>query len=138
MPTTFDPATDIGDLSDKTILVTGGNAGLGKATVEALAAHNPKCLYLCCRRRSSGESLVESIHQEHPAAKIEVLELDLADLDSVKQCAKEFQSRSEQLDILVLNAGVSSTPYQKTKQGFEYQYAVNQHCSPRSDETDKR
>ena len=123
MPSTFDPATEISDLSEKTILVTGGNAGLGKATVEALAAHNPRCLYLCCRRRSSGEELVQSIHQTHPEANIVILELDLSDLDSVKRCANEFQSRSEQLDILFLNAGVSSTPYQKTKQGYEYQYA---------------
>lgn len=121
MPSTFDPAKDISDLSDKVILVTGGNAGLGKATVEALAAHNPKCLYLCCRKRASGEALVESIHSTHPKADIVVLDLDLADLDSVKQCAKEFQGRSEQLDILILNAGVSATPYQKTKQGYEYQ-----------------
>lgn len=124
MPRTFDPATEIPDLSDKTILVTGGNAGLGKATVEALAAHNPKCLYLCCRRRESGEALVKSIHKEHPKANVEVLELDLSDLDSVKQCAKEFQSRSQQLDILILNAGVSSSPYQKTKQGYEYQWVA--------------
>lgn len=123
MPRTFDPATEIPDLSEKIILVTGGNAGLGKATVEALAVHNPKCLYLCCRRRASGEDLVASIHEKHPEANIVVLELDLSDLDSVKRCAKEFHSRSEQLDILYLNAGVSSTSYQKTKQGYEYQYA---------------
>lgn len=122
MPSTFDPAKDIPDLSDKTILVTGGNAGLGQASVEALAAHNPRCLYLCCRRPDSGEALVKSIHEHHPTAKIEVLQLDLSDMDSVKQCAKDFQSRSQNLDILMLNAGVSSTPYQKTKQGYEYQY----------------
>lgn len=124
MPSSFDPAKDIPDLSDKTILVTGGNAGLGKATVEALAAHNPRCLYLCCRKRASGEALVQSIHEKYPDANVSVLELDLSDLDSVKQCAKEFQSRSEQLDCLILNAGVSSTPYQKTKQGYEYQCAT--------------
>lgn len=121
MPATFDPATEIGDLSDKTILVTGGNAGLGQATVEALAVHKPKCLYLCCRTRSTGEAVVASIHKEHPDAQIEILALDLSDLDSVKQCAKEFQSRSEQLDILILNAGVSSTAHQTTKQGYEWQ-----------------
>lgn len=122
MPKDFDPAKEIPDLSDKTILVTGGNAGLGKATVEAFAAHNPKALYLCCRKRASGEAVVESIHEQHPKANVEVLDLDLNDLDSVKQCAKDFQSRSEKLDILVLNAGVSSLPPGKTKQGYESQY----------------
>lgn len=129
MPSTFDTSADIPDLSGKSILVTGGNAGLGKATVVALAAHNPKCIYLCCRRRASGEALVQSVLEDHPDANIVVLELDLSDLDSVKRCAKEFQGRSEQLDILILNAGVSSTPYQKTKQGYEYQYVSK---SPRS------
>lgn len=126
MPLTFDPATEIGDLSDKTILVTGGNAGLGAATVTALAAHNPKCLYLCCRTRATGEAVVESIHQEHPQACVEILALDLSDLDSVKQCAEDFHARSEQLDILILNAGVSSSAYQTTKQGYEWQYVISE------------
>lgn len=56
MPSSFDPAKDIGDLSGKTILVTGGNAGLEKATVEALASHNAKCIYIACRKRASGEA----------------------------------------------------------------------------------
>lgn len=121
MSVKFSPATDIGDLNEKTVLVTGGNAGLGQATVEALAAHNPRCLYLCCRKVANGEALVQSIHQQHPKANIQVLPLDLSDLESVKACAREVQSRSDRLEILILNAGVSSTPHQMTKQGYEYQ-----------------
>lgn len=117
----FNPPTDIRDLSEKTILVTGGNAGIGKATVEALAAHNPKCLYLCCRKMASGEAVVQSIHEQHPQANIQVLPLDLSDFESVKACASEVQRRCDRLDILILNAGVSSTPHQTTKQGYEYQ-----------------
>ena len=124
MPSSFDPAKDIGDLTGKTILVTGGNAGLGKATVQALAAHNAKCIYLCCRRRSSGDALVTLIHETQPKANVVVLELDLADLESVNKCAAELKRATDRLDILILNAGVSSTPYQKTQQGYEYQYVV--------------
>ena len=122
MPKHFDSAKDIPDLQGKVILVTGGNAGIGEATVRALAAHNPRCIYLCARRTDSGAQVVSAIHEQHPDAKIDVLELDLSSFDSVKKCAASFNQRSERLDILFLNAGVASTAPATTKEGYEKQF----------------
>ena len=112
-------------LADWRVTVTGGNAGIGSATVAALAGHNPSCIYLCARRRSSAEETVDSIHKQHPKANIEILELDLGSFDSVKKCEAEFNHRSDRLDILILNAGVSATAPTLTKDGFENQFGIN-------------
>lgn len=122
MPKHFDSEKDIPDLEGKVILVTGGNAGIGEATVRALAGHNASKIFLCCRRRSSGEAVVNTIHQQHPDAKIEILELDLSSFDSVKKCAAAFDQKSNRLDILFLNAGIASTAPAKTKEGYENQF----------------
>lgn len=105
--------------------MTGGNAGIGSATVRALAAHNPACIYLCARRRSSAEETANSIRQQHPNAQIKVLDLDLSSFDSIKECAAEFNRQSTRLDLLFLNAGISTLPHAVTKDGYEHQFAVN-------------
>jgi NAD(P)-dependent dehydrogenase (short-subunit alcohol dehydrogenase family) len=122
MPKRFNSAKDIPSLQGKVILVTGGNAGIGEATVRALAAHNPRCIYLCARRTSSGEQVIRTVQKQHPNATIDVLELDLSCFDSVKKCADTFNSRSDRLDILFLNAGVASTAPATTKDGYEQQF----------------
>lgn len=122
MPKAFNPATEIPGLTNKVVLVTGGNAGIGAAIVRALAPHNPECIYLCTRRRSSGDEVVKAIHQEQPDAKVEVLELDLNSFESVRKCAAEFERRSERLDLLFLNAGISTTKAAMTEEGFESQF----------------
>ena len=125
MPKTFDSIKDISELEEKVVLVTGGNAGLGAATVRAIAAHNPSCIYLCARRRSAAEEAVTSIHAEHPKANIQILGLDLNSFDSVKTCAAEFNQLSSRLDILFLNAGVSATLAGLTNEGYENQFGIN-------------
>ncbi|KAF2769131.1 NAD(P)-binding protein [Teratosphaeria nubilosa] len=125
MPKSFDPAKDIPDLSGRVILVTGGNAGLGAATVEALAPHKPECIYLCARNVSTAEALVQKIHQTSPNANIKILALDLASLDSVKKCASEFNDQASRLDILFLNAGISMQEPSLTQEGYEVTFGVN-------------
>jgi NAD(P)-dependent dehydrogenase (short-subunit alcohol dehydrogenase family) len=105
MPKSFDSAKDIPDLSDKVILVTGGNAGIGEATVRALVPHNPACIYLCARKTAAGEAVMRSIRETHPKANITLLTLDLASLSSVKACAEDFNRQADRLDVLFLNAG---------------------------------
>ena len=109
-----------------------GNSGVGEAIVRALAPHNPRCIYLCARRTSSGDQIVNSIHEEHPDAKIDVLELDLSSFDSIKKCAAKFDSTSDRLDLLFLNAGIAATPAAQTKEGYESQFGGMQTIALRS------
>jgi NAD(P)-dependent dehydrogenase (short-subunit alcohol dehydrogenase family) len=132
---TFEPKRDIPSLDGKVILVTGANAGIGKATIRALALHGPARIYLCARRRSAAETAAaETAAAETAAAElraecrydsISILNLDLASLDSVKTCAAEFNEKEGRLDLLFLNAGVASTAPAVTREGYEYQFGVN-------------
>jgi NAD(P)-dependent dehydrogenase (short-subunit alcohol dehydrogenase family) len=69
--------------------------------------------------------LVTSIKQTVPTVNIVVLELDLASLESVKQCAQTFVKASPRLDILVLNAGVAGVAPGLTKEGYEMHFGTN-------------
>ncbi|KAL6241306.1 hypothetical protein RBB50_011779 [Rhinocladiella similis] len=122
---TFDPAQDIPNLNGKVVLVTGGNAGIGKATIRALARHSPARIYLCARRREAAETAAAGLRSESRFDRIHILDLDLATLDSVKKCAAEFNEKENRLDLLFLNAGVASTAPALTREGYEFQFGVN-------------
>ncbi|KAK9318924.1 hypothetical protein V1517DRAFT_349555 [Lipomyces orientalis] len=122
---TFEPAKDIPSLKGKVILVTGGNAGIGKATIRAIALHDPARIYLCARRRSAAETAAAELRAESQYNRIDVLDLDLASLDSVKKCAAEFNEKENRLDLLFLNAGVAGTAPALTREGYEFQFGVN-------------
>lgn len=122
---TFEPRKDIPSLEGKVVLVTGGNAGIGKATIRAIALHDPARIYLCARRRSAAETAAADLRTESRYNRIDILDLDLASLDSVKKCAAEFNERESRLDLLFLNAGVASTAPAVTREGYEFQFGVN-------------
>lgn len=111
-------------LDGKVIVVTGGNSGLGYESVKLLASKNAS-LILASRSLEKGLKAKEEIISEYPKAKIEVMALDLGNLESIEEFAKNFKSKYKQLDILFNNAGVMNTPYSKTEQGFEHQIGVN-------------
>ncbi|KAF4967051.1 hypothetical protein FSARC_5342 [Fusarium sarcochroum] len=123
----FNPHRDIPDLSGKAILVTGGNTGLGAATIKLLAPHNPLVIYLCVRPVSlpSAEELVSSIKLSSPNINIEILPLELSSLEKVKKFASDFLQEAKQLDLLLLNAGISSTAPALTEDGYESQFGIN-------------
>ncbi len=112
------------DVSDKIVLVTGANSGIGEVTARQLARQGA-LVVLAVRTTKSGEATAERIRSEVPGARLEVLELDLADLASVRRAAREFSDRHEVLDLLINNAGVMNTPKGTTKDGFETQFGVN-------------
>ena len=114
---------DIPDLSGKTMIVTGGNSGLGFEAVKALSANGSETI-LACRRTNNGESAKNEILEQYPNAKIIVIHLDLADLESIHSFAKKIGIKYEKIDVLLNNAGIFC-PYQKTKDGFEMQIGVN-------------
>jgi NAD(P)-dependent dehydrogenase (short-subunit alcohol dehydrogenase family) len=124
----FEPTTDIPSLKGKVCLVTGANSGLGEATVSALAQHEPEVLYLAARSRSKAEAALSRIRATSKAAasaNIQILDLDLASLDSVRQAAVRVNNEVERLDILQLNAGIAMVPHATTKDGYEIQFGTN-------------
>jgi NAD(P)-dependent dehydrogenase (short-subunit alcohol dehydrogenase family) len=117
-------ASDIPDLAGKTALVTGANSGLGFATSLELARHGAE-VHLACRDRSKAEAAASSIRAEVPSAALELVDLDLADLSSVRATAAALRERCEGLHMLVNNAGVMALPHLRTADGFELQLGVN-------------
>jgi NAD(P)-dependent dehydrogenase (short-subunit alcohol dehydrogenase family) len=115
---------DIGDLSGKVAVVTGANSGIGYETARALAEKGADVV-MACRNLQKGNEAAEQIRALDPRGSVEVMQLDLADLDSVREFAEAFKAQHDRLDLLINNAGIMMTPYGKTAQGFEQQFGVN-------------
>jgi NAD(P)-dependent dehydrogenase (short-subunit alcohol dehydrogenase family) len=115
---------NIPDLTGKVIIVTGGNVGLGFEAVKMFAWKNAEVI-LASRDKQRGEKAKRTILREVPKAKINVMNLDLADLKSIRKFAEDFSKQFQKLDILLNNAGVMWCPYYLTKDGFELQMGVN-------------
>ncbi|KAI9148905.1 retinol dehydrogenase [Paramyrothecium foliicola] len=122
----FNPDTDIPDLSGKVIFVTGGNIGLGKETVLQLSKHNPAHIYLGARSREKATEAISDIKNTAPGgAPITFVELDLASFESVKRAASDILSQTQELHLLVNNAGIMNLPPARTKEGYEVQFGTN-------------
>lgn len=121
----FVPERDIPDLSQKVIIVTGGNAGLGKESVLQLAKRNPAKLYLSARSKPKGGAAIAEITKAVPSAKITFLELDLSSFASVKRAADTILAAESRLDILLNNAGIMAVPPALTEDGYEIQFGTN-------------
>jgi NAD(P)-dependent dehydrogenase (short-subunit alcohol dehydrogenase family) len=117
-------AEDIPDQMGKVALVTGGNRGLGYETVRQLAAKRAHVV-LACRDTSKGEAARAQICRQTPDATIEVMQLDLASLASIRKFAEGFTLSHDQLHILINNAGIMATPRGTTADGFELQFGTN-------------
>jgi retinol dehydrogenase 12 len=108
---------------ERTVLVTGANTGIGKATALALAREGWR-VWVAARSAAKGEAAVASIKAAAGSDSVFFLALDLADLESVRSCAEGFLARGEPLHVLVNNAGVGGVRG-LTKQGFELMFGVN-------------
>jgi NAD(P)-dependent dehydrogenase (short-subunit alcohol dehydrogenase family) len=117
-------AENIPDLTGKIAIVTGANSGIGYEMARALA-RKAATVILACRNKDKGEAAIRQIDREYPQAKAELMQLDLADLASVRRFAGEFTRRYDRLDILLNNAGVMVPPFGKTADGFETQFGTN-------------
>lgn len=122
--TTADEVLDGIDLSGKLALITGGASGLGLETARAMAAKGAQ-IVIAARDMEKGEAAMTAIHAFVPDAQIEVMELDLADLDSVRAFTTLFLQEHPQLDLLINNAGVMACEQGQTKDGFEMQFGTN-------------
>ena len=117
-------AQDIPDQSGRSVLITGANSGIGLAAATELARCGAT-VTLACRSIGKAESALAGIRSEHPEAQVELLELNLSDLSSVRDAAAEFADTHSGLDLLINNAGVMGLPHTTTVDGFEAQFATN-------------
>jgi NAD(P)-dependent dehydrogenase (short-subunit alcohol dehydrogenase family) len=117
-------AADIPDQSGRIAVITGANSGLGLETARELARRDAHVV-LAVRNVEKGKAAIDDIRATVPSASLELLELDLASLDSVRTAAAALHDRHGRIDLLINNAGVMFTPRQKTVDGFEMQFGTN-------------
>jgi retinol dehydrogenase 12 len=110
-------------VAGRTVVVTGANTGIGRATALALARQRWR-VYVASRSREKGEAAVAAIKAAAGSDSVFFLALDLADLSSVRSCAEAFLDRGEPLHVLVNNAGIAGRRG-LTRQGFELMFGVN-------------
>ena len=114
---------DIPDQSGRSALITGANSGLGLETARALAQRGSRVV-LACRSLAKAEAACQELGA-NGGGELIPLELDLADLASVRRGAAAVAERHGAIDLLINNAGVMAPPRQLSAQGFELQFAVN-------------
>ncbi|KAI5108382.1 retinol dehydrogenase 14, partial [Silurus meridionalis] len=118
----------------KTVIVTGANSGIGKATAAELLRREARVI-MACRSRERAESAAQEIRQQAVSeagtgavagtGELLVRLLDLASLSSVRSFCEQINKEEPRLDVLINNAGVYQCPYSKTEDGFEMQFGVN-------------
>ncbi|CAF4597637.1 unnamed protein product [Rotaria sp. Silwood1] len=112
------------NLDGKVVLITGATSGIGVETARALATTNAR-VFITARDMNRGAQVIEDIKTTTGNNQIDVLELDLTSLQSVRNCVNQFRARKLPINILICNAGIMACPYSKTKDGFESQFGVN-------------
>jgi NAD(P)-dependent dehydrogenase (short-subunit alcohol dehydrogenase family) len=114
------------DLRGKRALVTGVSAGIGVETARALAAHGAHIVG-AARDLKKAEGATAQVRRDAAAhnGSFELIELDLANLKSVRACADKLLAKGEPFDMIIANAGVMATPFGHTADGFETQFGTN-------------
>jgi len=115
---------DIPDLTGKTIVVTGANSGIGYEAARALAQKNASVV-TGCRNPEKGGAAIEAIRKVKPDARVELAQLDLASLASVRSFAERVAKQHPRIDVLINNAGIMAVPWRATEDGFESQMGTN-------------
>lgn len=110
------------DLTGRTALVTGVTSGLGGETARALAASGATVI-LAARNGDAAAVVGDGIREVVPGAELSVTAIDLADLSSVRAAAESLGRQP--IDLLINNAGVMYTPFERTADGFELQFGIN-------------
>ncbi|XP_073339772.1 dehydrogenase/reductase SDR family member 13-like [Pagrus major] len=109
-------------MAGKTVIITGGNTGIGKATALHLARKGARVI-LACRNRDKAESAIADIQQETGSTDVLYMQLDLASLKSVRCFTETFLKSESRLDLLINNAGLVADG--RTEDGFGIQFGVN-------------
>lgn len=112
------------NLSGKTVIVTGSNAGIGYETALGLYQKGAR-VYVACRNEEKASSAIKRMKAQGGTGELVFGHLDLASLRSVKEFAGKVIGAEARLDLLINNAGVMIPPPSKTEDGFETQFGVN-------------
>jgi NAD(P)-dependent dehydrogenase (short-subunit alcohol dehydrogenase family) len=114
------------NLKGKRILVTGVSAGLGVETARSLAAYDAQVVG-AARDLNRAKTITEQVRKDAATngGSFELVELDLANLKSVRACADQLLAKGEPFDVVIANAGVMATPFGHTADGFETQFGTN-------------
>lgn len=116
-----------GDLVGRSFFVTGASSGIGRSMAEALAARGASVV-LAARSEERTRPVLEGIRRQFPSSDVQSLQVDLANLDSVRRAAGEYLGSGKPIDVLVNNAGIAGTNG-LSPQGFDLTYATN-HIGP--------
>lgn len=121
--TTFD-LENTASQKGKTAIVTGANTGIGYETALFLAGKGAHVI-MACRNIKKAQYAKDRIIEKQASASLEIIQLDLNSLESVREFASSFYMKHKQLDYLINNAGLMIPPFMKTDDGFESQLGVN-------------
>ncbi|KAL4922938.1 SDR family oxidoreductase [Aspergillus undulatus] len=122
---TFDPNTDIPDLSGKVYVVTGGSAGIGFGLCAHILQHNPAALYLLGKKEEHIQEATEGLKKFGDVSQVHSVQIELEDLKQTDQVAKELASKLDRLDGLICNAGLGVGVFNLTKDGIDSHMQVN-------------
>lgn len=118
---------EFASLKGKTILITGGNAGIGLELARQCAQQNARKIIITSRSPERGRNAIEELRKEVPdSTEFQVEILDLDDFESVQSMVGRLITRKEHVDVLVLNAGLGYTKFgEKSVDGFDLMFQSN-------------
>ncbi len=122
--TTTNEVLDGADLGGRRFVITGASSGLGEEATRALASKGARVSMLA-RSREKSEAAAARIRASVPGAKLEIYDVDLADLASIRTFADKYVAEHDAIDVLINNAGVMCCPMSRTADGFEMQFGTN-------------
>lgn len=114
---------DVKRLDGKTVLITGGNAGIGKETAVLLALRGARVI-IACRDEEKARKAVREIKARSHNMNVLYMEVDLANMRSIREFSKTFLQKEKRLDILINNAGMPSV-LDWTDDDFSMCFGVN-------------
>jgi NAD(P)-dependent dehydrogenase (short-subunit alcohol dehydrogenase family) len=123
----FNPAKDLPDLKGKVVIVTGGNSGIGYATIKHLARRGAK-VYMAARNESKAAAAIANLKVDGLSpgnGQVMFLQLDLDDPRNAKKAAEEYLSKETRLDILINNGATHNVPYEITTDGILNMTIIN-------------
>jgi NAD(P)-dependent dehydrogenase (short-subunit alcohol dehydrogenase family) len=113
------------NLRGKHVLVTGVSAGLGVETARTLAAHGAQVVGAARDLSKAKRATQQVLSDPANGGSLELVELDLASLASVRSCAEALLAQDKRFDLVIANAGVMACPFTHTADGFETQFGTN-------------